>query len=187
MSKHHDSHAYKVTRDGENLSGLIVKGQGHDEAIKISNLTNIRISKSMFIGGEEDCLDIVRGDNIRFKECSFMPSKKTRTLCTIKGGATNVSLSGCHFDTEKKTRFPWHISVGDFTIYENDKETRPKHLTQVHISKATYSGKKPIVLVFKGVVYADKTVRVIQIPAFIVGIYFQLNRWFGDKRKPQKS
>jgi len=182
MKDHTDTHAHQIHESNSEHRGLHIDGTGYSEAIKLSNRNKVTVKESTFIGGNEDCLDIVRGNLIRFETCAFRPGSKTRTLCTIKGGASDVRLVNCFFDTKKKTRWPWHISVGDYTIYDRDKATPP---TQVFISQAEYSKRKPIVLVLNGQVQSDGTVRIFKLPTTVVGILFWLNRKFGDKRKPK--
>lgn len=184
-----DTNALNVPKDGMTYYRISVDGTGLSEAVKISNKNNVKLTECRLLGGNEDCLDIVRGSNHEFHGCCFIPSRKTRTMVTIKGGAKGIVLQNCMFRTSEKTKYPWDISIGDYTIYDKYKTT-PK--TEVKIREAVTGGRrtantngpKPIVLVLNGEVDADHSVRVWKVPTIFVRILFQFQRWFGDKREP---
>jgi hypothetical protein len=187
-----DTHAVFIKDNGSSHYRLFADGKGFSEALKISNKKNVSFVQCRAINGEEDCLDIVRGDKITFTNCVFEPSEdkpRTRTIATIKGGATNVEFIDCLFRTENKTRFPWQISVGDYTIYDREKTT-PKTTVKIRnaftggLRTVDTNGPKPRVLVLNGVVDADDSVKVWKVPSILVKLLFAFQRRFGDRRKP---
>ena len=116
-------------RPGQERFKLIVRscfvdGSGVSEALKLSFCRNVLIENCEFLGGYEDCVDIVRGENIRFKNCNFI-SQNSKQHVTCKGGAKNISFENCKFIGS--FRCWWDgacIDLGNWTDY--DDVIRPK-------------------------------------------------------------
>lgn len=76
--------------DGVHLTDIQLDGTGYDDALKCSNLRNALFARLAIIGGKEDCCDVNRGANLKFKHCQLIPIG--RFACTLKGGASNLTF-----------------------------------------------------------------------------------------------
>ncbi len=102
-----------------------IDGNGVAEGLKLSCCRDVTVIDSIIIGGYEDCVDIVRGENIKFINCTFISNGKTKQHITCKGGAKNISFVKCKF--VGSFRNFWNgacIDLGNWTDYHDIK--RPK-------------------------------------------------------------
>jgi hypothetical protein len=111
-------------RPGQERFKLIIRscfidGTGVSEALKLSFCRDVEVQDCEFLGGYEDCVDIVRGENISFKNCHFI-SQNSRQHITCKGGARNISFTNCKFTGAFKNW--WNgacIDLGNWTDYDD--------------------------------------------------------------------
>ncbi len=80
-----------------NIKSCTIDGTGVAEGLKLSFCRNVKVVDSTIIGGYEDCVDMVRGENITFENCTFIAKNGTKQHITCKGGAKNVSFKDCKF------------------------------------------------------------------------------------------
>lgn len=117
-------------RPGQERFSLEIKsckidGLGVAEGLKLSFCRNVKVIDSVIIGGYEDCVDIVRGENIIFENCQFIANNGTKQHITCKGGAKNVTFKDCKF--VGSFRHWWDgacIDLGNWGDY--DDVVRPK-------------------------------------------------------------
>jgi hypothetical protein len=64
---------------------------GINDALKLSNCKNIVLRANKVIGGNEDVLDINRGENISVEIEEAVPTGKY--VCTVKGGAEYIFIT----------------------------------------------------------------------------------------------
>lgn len=175
MSK--DTHKYILENDNTTYSGLdfYPSDLTYSELVKGSLRRNIIIKDSRVAGGKEDCIDLVRGENIKIENV-FLSSEKSRTYITAKGGIKGLHLKNLQFNG--KSRYPWDVSLGDFTIYDIIRK-RPK-MRNVVLEKFTRvdSNKKIRVLCLhcEKPTVIGKNIQVIKIPTFLVNILFFIKR-----------
>jgi hypothetical protein len=113
------------TRFNLTIDSCKIDGQGASEGLKLSFCRNVVVSNCEIIGGTEDCVDIVRGENIKFENCTFFASSSTKQHITCKGGVKNISFVDCRFIGSFKNW--WNgacIDLGNWTDY--DDVDRPK-------------------------------------------------------------
>jgi hypothetical protein len=96
-----------------------INGQGVSEGLKLSFCRNVEVEKCTILGGYEDCVDIVRGENISFKKCTFI-SQNTKQHITAKGGIKNLSFIDCTFvNSFSKFYDGACIDLGNWTDYDD--------------------------------------------------------------------
>jgi len=146
MQNKPDTHYFKITQDNSVISvPYVMDGHGFAETVKISNLKNIHFSGKRIIGGYEDCLDAVRGSNYIIHDTNFVAGEKTRTFITAKGSIDSFAVINCTFTG--KTKWPWDISLGDHTIYDNQDWKTPKMRNVYLADNRRTDGKRIKVLV----------------------------------------
>lgn len=179
--KKHKFHAasvkHKATYWGEDVHILNceIDGRGCAEGLKISFGYNITVEDCIIHGGYEDCVDIVRGANITFKNCKFI-SYNTKQHMTIKGGCKNITIDNCEFVNDFSK---WYdgaiIDIGNYSIYDQVKRPKVRHVTikncrltniKTKILSRVLYGNKPTVQNTKGFIF--------KIPSFITSIFFKL-------------
>lgn len=175
-----DTHSFVIERSNEVYRNLkLYSSESYSEILKISNHENVTVTNSYIGGGNEDCIDVVRGKNIVFSDLvlSSLRGKGTRTFITIKGGVSDVIIK--NINLIGKTRYPWDISLGDWTIYDADKNHPPvKNIRIEHVSHDT--GRPIRVLCVHSEIpkIVGKNVKIIRVPPILVKIWFSLKRFF---------
>ena len=158
-----------VVRDCE------IDGRGCAEGLKISFGHNIKVKNCIIHGGYEDCVDIVRGANISFKNCKFI-SYNTKHHFTIKGGCKNIRIHDCEFINDFNKWYDGAIlDIGNYCDYDQNPRPKVRHvqvtdcrLTNIKfklLSRVLY-GNKPVVQNTKGMVF--------KVPTFITNAFFNL-------------
>ena len=106
-----------------------IDGRGCAEGLKISFGYNIHVENCIIHGGYEDCVDIVRGANISFKNCKFI-SYNTKHHFTIKGGCKNITIDDCEFINDFSK---WYdgaiIDIGNYSNYDQYKRPKVRHVS----------------------------------------------------------
>lgn len=101
------------------LSNCEINGSGVSEGLKLSFCRNVYVDNCTIFGGYEDCVDIVRGENITFKNCKFI-SQKSKQHITAKGGVKNLSFINCTFvNSFSKFYDGACIDLGNWTDYDD--------------------------------------------------------------------
>ena len=152
-----------------------IDGRGCAEGLKISFGYNILVENCEIYGGYEDCVDIVRGANITFKNCKFIACN-TKHHFTIKGGCKNILIEDCEFVNDFNKWYDGAIlDIGNYCNY--DQVQRPKarevkvkncKLTNIKfklLSRVLY-GSKPKVENTKGLTF--------KLPSIFTKIFFKL-------------
>lgn len=168
-----DTHTLKMESDTV-YENIFLNGTKDAETIKGSNIQNAVLKKFDIIGGYEDCIDCVRGNNYVFEEGILRTSPKTRVFITLKGGIDGVEMKNLLLIG--RTKFPWDISLGDHTIYNKGRLMNQKNIL---ISDVSRYDKKPVrILVMDSArpEVRDSRVRFIRIPKPIVRVWFMILR-----------
>lgn len=173
-----DTHKFVLENKGV-YSGESVNGYGYAEAVKGSNLEDVTFRNFSIVGGYEDCVDVVRGRNYVFCE-GDMYAGEARTFVTIKGGVQGIWLEDIVF--HGKTKYPWDISLGDHTIY-NDAEPNLDIVRKVVLNRVKRVDGAPVrvlCMASQVPVKLNGKYRVYVVPRFI------WRTWFWLKRKLRK-
>ena len=168
-----DTHKHKLVSH-ERLSDVDIDGTGYSEAIKGSNITDVVVRNFSAKGGNEDCIDIVRGSDYLFHH-GRLEANGCRTFITIKGGVDGVVMS--EIVLTGKPKWFWDISLGDHTIYGWDagkcKEIKFNHIRHE-------SGKPVRILVLNSEVplWVDDydNYKIYKVPKLLVRLLF----WFRE-------
>lgn len=141
-----------------------ILGGDNAEALKITASDDITVRNKYLVGGREDCLDVVRTGTLVFSDSILKAGKDTRTFITAKGGGV------CHtyerLRLHGRTRWPWHISLGDWTLYNANPDFPP--LRKVIIDDVVSHRGRLVVLQL----YCDR-VEVRNCRAIVINL-----RWF---------
>lgn len=159
------------------IKNCIIDGAGSSEGLKMSFCYNVHVESCKIYGGVEDCVDIVRGGNITFANCSFI-SNNTKQHITIKGGAKNIRIINCNFIKPYKSRFNGAcIDLGNWTDY--DDVNRPR-VRNVEIKNCRIIDSRRSILC--RVLYSDDPTldlsfgKVFKVPRFLLAIF-----WLGQR------
>ena len=179
-----DTHGYTL-KNKEILSLSEIRGDNKSEALKSSNNIGVIVEGCHIYGGNEDCLDIVRGE-AKIINTKFYPENSQQAV-TIKGSAL-VYLRNCKIYGNPKG---YDFSIGDFTIYDAVQENRMKTKVVLQNCKAVDSVGKPRSIKIKVIhgdceVYNTKS-KVRKFPAFLVKIYFKIMRWLISKERRNEA
>jgi hypothetical protein len=98
------------------INRCAIFGQGYGEGLKLSFPNNVYVCNTTIYGGYEDVVDIVRGYNVHFKNCTFFANKNTKNFFTIKGGVKKVKIEDCTFSGNIRDLFLFKF--GDWTDYD---------------------------------------------------------------------
>tara|TARA_B110000444_G_C18801600_1_gene577755 strand:+ start:978 stop:1652 length:675 start_codon:yes stop_codon:yes gene_type:complete len=118
------------------IDSCTIDGRGVSEGLKLSFCRNVSVKNSCILGGYEDCVDIVRGENIFFENCTFISQNSAQHI-TCKSGVRNVNFINCKF--VNPVRNWWNgacIDLGNWSDY--DDADRPK-VRNVNITNCTMS------------------------------------------------
>ena len=102
------------------IDSCTIDGGGVSEGLKLSFCRNVIVRDSQIMGGSEDCVDIVRGENILFENCTFFAGPETKQHITCKGGVKNITFKKCKFVGSFKNWWDGAcIDLGNWTDYDD--------------------------------------------------------------------
>jgi hypothetical protein len=102
----------ETIKGNEILDGTML----HKEGVKGSMVIEKLLANKRILGGYEDCLDVVRGKDFELRDLHMFADQRTRTFITLKGGIQGYTLRDITLEGE--TRWPWDVSLGDWTDYD---------------------------------------------------------------------
>lgn len=101
------------------INNCEINGSGVSEGLKLSFCRNVNVDNCTIFGGYEDCVDIVRGENITFKNCKFI-SQNSKQHITAKAGIKNLSFINCTFvNSFRKFYDGACIDLGNWADYDD--------------------------------------------------------------------
>jgi len=102
------------------IDSCTIDGGGAAEGLKLSFCKNVSVRNTQVFGGYEDCVDIVRGENISFENCTFFAGPRTKQHITCKGGAKNITFKNCKFIGSFRNWWDGAcIDLGNWTDYDD--------------------------------------------------------------------
>jgi hypothetical protein len=167
-----DTHAF-VLESGRHYSGLTIDGIGFSEAVKGSNLVDTTVEDLYAIGGDEDCIDCVRGSNYTFRDVRLV-SSGTNTFITLKGG-----IDGCILEDVTllgDTKYPWDVSLGDHTIYNKGRLMMQKNIILRNVRRADDKPVRVFVMDSEPPTVENSNVRIYRVPKLLVKLWFLVKR-----------
>ena len=125
-SKFNDSNALGFSwRPGQprytlTIDSCTIDGGGASEGLKLSFCRDVTVRDCQIMGGNEDCVDIVRGENITFDNCTFFANEDTKQHVTCKGGVKNITFKNCKFVGSFQNWWDGAcIDLGNWTDYDD--------------------------------------------------------------------
>lgn len=168
-----DTNKFMLESGATHLS-LNIDGRGFSEAIKGSNVKDVKVCGFEAFGGDEDCIDCVRGMGYKF-ESGKLYSGQSRTFITAKGGIDGFVLKD--IELIGNTRWFWDISLGDHTIYYNQgDESVMKNILIDSVRRADGKPVTILCLLSEKPKVTNGKYRIIKPPLFLVKLYFNLIR-----------
>lgn len=170
-----DTHAIKLYDNNTSYTDLFADGTNFAEALKVSNLSDIKVSNFELIGGWEDCIDCVRGNNMIFYGGILISSKHTKTFVTAKGGIDGFILR--NIELRKRPKWFWDISLGDHTIYNDMGDTTM--MKNVVIDNVWRDDNKKVTILClwcERPELLNGNYKLIMVPKFLVKILFGFKR-----------
>lgn len=195
-SKFQDSSALAFSwSPGQERYSLSIKeceidGRGVSEGLKLSFCRNAEVRDCIIRGGYEDCVDIVRGENISFKNCKFI-SQNSKQHITAKGGVKNLSFNNCTFvNSFSKFYDGACIDLGNWTDY--DDVDRP--MVRNVLIKDCKMEKVGFRVLYRRLFSEAPTVKNchgfgLRVPRLFVKLFWTAQRkgWLGARRKFPES
>ena len=148
----------------------------YDDVMKFSNCENVHVKGLIIKGGNEDCIDAVRGKNYKFENLTLEPLNNGVTL---KGSIDGWHLKNILFTRKGKA---YTIEIGQYDNYwtPSTPPTRNGVIENVKME----DGGKVVVRVWDGepiTLINASNVKIIKIPKFIWFPYFCFRSWQRDK------
>jgi len=166
--KNFESH---VTETGSNIQGRIIPDSNinaldYSDILKFSNCKDIVVDGCTVTGGQEDCIDAVRGSNYTIKNCTLLPYVNGITL---KGSIDGIRIQNVVFANHGKE---CDIDIGQFDNYWwiGRASTRNIRIDGVNAT----DGKPVIVRLWDSdtPTVTNSNVKIIRIPKIIWWPYF---------------
>lgn len=161
------------------IDKCVIDANGVAEGLKLSYCNDVTVTDCTIIGGYEDCVDIVRGSNIKFINCRFI-AKNTKTHFTIKGGATNIQIIDCEFDGEYKSLFDGAcVDLGNWSNYDVDDRPKTRGIVIKNCKLTNFRWFKKVLtrrLYAKSPTVLNTPGFVLNVPSFFVKLFWKLRR-----------
>lgn len=137
--------------------------EDYDDIMKFSNCTSAFATGKEVAGGQENALDIVRGSDYRFHDCSFAAAPVA--AATIKGAVSGWTMTDCSCPT---------IELGMYDNYwvPGRAPTRGGKLVNMRgkVKVVCWDAEPPLVV--------NSAVKVTKVPRFIWFPYFFIKYLF---------
>jgi hypothetical protein len=163
-----------------------IDANGVAEGLKLSYCSNVKVLNCTIIGGYEDCVDIVRGSNILFKNCKFI-AKNTKHHFTIKCMVDSVQIIDCEFINEFNNLLDGAcVDLGNWADY--DVEDLPK-TKNIEISNCKLINFRKYKKIISRRIYAESPLVsntsgfVLKIPQIFVKIFWSFKRFEYKNKK----
>lgn len=190
--KFHDSNALGFGwRPGQKHIKTLIKNctidaNGSSEGLKLSFCWDVDVEGCTIIGGKEDCVDMVRGGRIAFKDCRFI-SKDTSQHITAKCGIKDLSFKDCVFENDYKNWWDGAcIDLGNWGDYDDVHRPKARRISITNCKMENMNRG----LLYR-TIYSDKPEvensdgRGLCVPDAFVKLFWFLQRkgWIGERRR----
>ena len=169
------------------IDSCTIDGGGVAEALKLSFCKNVTVKNTQVFGGYEDCVDIVRGSNITFENCTFFASDKTKQHITCKGGAKDILFKNCKFVGSFRNWWDGAcIDLGNWTDYDDVERPMVRNVHIVNCSMQDVSCPVLYRRLYSETPYVSHSKGFnFNIPRFFTKAFWFLQRkgWVGKRRR----
>lgn len=166
--KNYESHVQENGTIIENrqIPEIGIDPSEYSDILKFSNCENITVKYTTVLGGKEDCIDAVRGNNYTFESVNFTPKYNGITL---KGSIDTATITNSVFHSHGKD---CDIELGQYDNYWYIGRPPTRNVT-IAETRAT-DGKPVVVKVWdaEAPTVKDSNVKIVKIPIFIWWPYF---------------
>lgn len=139
----------------------------YSDILKFSNCSNVLVKDCQIVGGKEECVDIVRGDDYVLQGLVLEP--KGQAAIVIKGAVVNYKIIDCEFLSHGKKQ---DIELGQFDNYWTfgRKPTRGGAIVNVRardgkpVKVVLWDAEKPEII--------NSNVKIVKMPKIVVLGYF---------------
>jgi len=144
-------------------------------AVKFSFEYQQFFERCSFIGGSSGLIDVCRGGDLSFKDCTFVGNSRKAQLF-IRGGAKNIVFENCKFISERSFVFSSWFVFGSWSLF--DFFYRP-YLRNIEIKNCTFTKG----CIMKGIsMYSEKVKRDnsyfpwLTMPCWMIRVYWKIKR-----------
>jgi len=133
-----------------------IDGRGFAEAIKGSARQKLTLAGAQIMAGREDCIDLVRGRELRIVSCRLHihSDSPARQFITAKGSIVDLELDNLLLHGEPSGWFPFgprnlvrpDIVLGDHTLYDYDLSRPPMRQVVIGAGVRHVTGRPVTVL-----------------------------------------
>jgi len=142
------------------------------------------VRRCIIVGGYEDCVDIVRGGDILFDQCTFI-SNNTKHHFTIKCDVHNIRIEDCTFSGDFKSVWDGaFIDLGNWGTYNFKDIPKTDNIYVTRCNIVNVSWWKQILtrrLFAENPVICDTSGFNLRVPKFIVNIFWLYKRLIGSR------
>lgn len=180
----------KVSAGRVLVNNCLIDGSGCLSGLKLSFVYDMTFRRCRILGGSKSCVDVVRGGNLSFEECTF-DSKSSIQHISIRGGAKNISFSRCVFQNDYSRRLTGAcVNLGGWTDYDDVPRPPVRNVSikdcvlngmQKNVLSMTMFSERPSVENSEG-----KNLRAPK--AFVLALRHLMRKgWLGSRKRLPKS
>lgn len=175
------SDVMQATIDGGKYWEFEGKPVPYAEALKITYNADLTVANKLLLGGEEDCLDVVRTGRLHLHNCTMCADSvfKTRIYITAKGGGMLHVYEDIIFYGAPRW---WSVSLGDWTLYNHNPDFPPMRKVVLR-NVRRYDGKRFLILQL----FCDEVVVENCPGATVINLSWFAPFWFKVLRKLRKK
>lgn len=162
------------------IRDCFIDGGNRQWGVKLSNCHNVYFYNCVFQNGYERAVDVVRGSNINFINCKWLPSTSRKPVGScynmfkacdvgIKGGVRRITFQNCALND---------ALFGDYCIYNFSQVLPPTGDIQfIECGNVIIRG-----LYVEGISYIATERKEFILPKVLCKLYFSYNKRWGDRR-----
>lgn len=157
-----------------------INANGVAEGLKLSYMRNVVVKDTIITGGYEDCVDIVRGENILFENCIFV-SENTKHHFTIKCQVKNVKIVNCIFRNNfSKIYDGAFVDMGNWSDYDVGELPKTRDIKIINCNFENVSWWKKILtrrLYAENAIVTNTKGFNLRIPDIFVKMFWKYKRY----------
>jgi|TARA_Y100000289_G_scaffold19707_1_gene19039 hypothetical protein len=187
----HDNSALGFSwRPGRKKQSILIKNckidaNGASEGLKLSWCRDVLVENCTIIGGYEDCVDIVKGRDITFRNCKFI-AKNTKHHFTIKCMASNIIIKDCEFINNFNHVYDGAcVDMGNWSLYDTEDLKKTQGVIIQNCSLKNMSWYKKILtrrIYAKSAIIKQTSGFNLKIPRLFVKIFWAFKRCQAKKK-----
>lgn len=156
-----------------------IDANGVAEGLKLSYCKNVTVTNCTIIGGYEDCVDIVRGENIVFHNCKFI-ANNTKHHFTIKCNVNGVKIIDCEFINEFNNILDGAcVDLGNWGDYNTEDLPKTRNIEIINCKLTNFRKIKKIITrrLYAETPSVKSEGFVLNIPKIFVSLFWSYKRY----------